>query len=117
MAIMRDTKKRMDMMETTMKIREILTKKDLPFDEERLLANKILTSVLARTGVQEQFDEAIEETAEVRSPIVTMQEHDGITSAYWFELKGYGIVEVYIGDSPEDCTVKWLDKAHISIVY
>lgn len=96
-----------------MKIREIITKNQLPFDSERKKVNEILTSLF--NSKQKQLEEALEETCEVSSPLTYMQHHGGINSTYYFGTQ-WGTVKVYIGDSPEDSKVEFLENQILGLI-
>lgn len=96
-----------------MKIREIITQKQLPFDVERNQVNTILTNLF--DSKQKELEEALEEDCVVSSPLTYMQHHGGIDSTYYFGTK-WGTVKVYIGDSPEECTVEFLKDQILGLI-
>jgi len=96
-----------------MKIREIITQKELPFEVERKKVNEILTSLF--NFKQKELEACLEETCEVHFPITYMQKHWGIGSNYYFGTN-WGTIEVIIGDSPEDCTVEFLENQILGLI-
>lgn len=96
-----------------MKIREIITEKQLPFKVERGKVNKILTKLF--NSKQKELESALEETCEIISPLTYMFHHGGIDSTYYFGTK-WGTVKAYIGDSPEECSVKFLENKIIQLI-
>lgn len=96
-----------------MKNREIIKHKNLPFEEERSKVNEILTKLF--DSKQKELEEALEESCEVNSPLTYMQHHGGIDSTYYFGTK-WGTVKAYIGDSPEDCKVEFLENQVLGLI-
>ena len=96
-----------------MKIREIITEKQLPFMEERNKVNEILTKLF--DSKQKELETSLEEDCVVSSPLTYMQHYGGIDSTYYFGTK-WGTVKVYIGDSPEDCTVEFLENKILALI-
>lgn len=96
-----------------MKIREIIKKKQLPFEEERNQVNQILTKLF--NSKQKELEEALEETCDVNSPLTFMQHRGGIDSTYYFGTQ-WGTVKVYIGDSPEDSKVQFLENQILGLI-
>jgi len=95
--------------------REFISAKELPFAVERKKANEILNSLIKKN--KKKFKAEAEEDCVVQPPIYgTLIIRGGIDVTYYFLIRGFGVLHVYIGDAPEDCFVKWLDKHVIQIV-
>lgn len=94
-------------------MREIISQKQLPFEIERRKVNEILTELF--NSKQRELEDALEEDCVVSSPLTYMQEHGGIDSTYYFGTK-WGTVRAYIGDSPEDCKVEFLEDKILGLI-
>jgi hypothetical protein len=96
-----------------MKTREIIAKHQLPFKKERRKVNKILTNLF--NSKQKELEASLEEDCVVRLPLTYMQYHGGIDSTYYFGTK-WGTIRVYMADSPEDCTVEFLENKVLGLI-
>lgn len=96
-----------------MNIREIITKDKLPFNKEREKVNRILTDLF--DSKQKELECALEEDCVVNSPLTYMFHHGGIDSTYYFGTT-WGTVKCYIGDSPEDSKVEFLENQILGLI-